>query len=413
MARALVYAAMVLVLDLGLGASASDLQSEQMFEWGFTDTVRRSPPHIQLVNLTAFQTSHSLAACGAMSVFVRPLVQYTPVPPFYMAAFPLGADRTPAISSVGRNSSTLEWTVRFPLGTQLLLALVDGHGVSGGVDVPLYTVTDGTTQCMTQLETSTKSSSSAQLFTLTTTTSFNASLATCGHWPLSIAGGTPPFVITVAAQHSPDVTNITLGRGSFPFELSFTYFPGDSQRIYSYTNLAQPGRQMIAAASDSTGSWALGVPFVHTIGTTDVTCSTASQQSNASSTSTAISSSSGSPTAAASTSTPGLDHAVATAKKIVLAVCIVGILCMIGLVWCMLGRRMRRTSIAAMDSRSGSVSPFVGAGSPISTSRMSSKAAVILVGDPNSPRMPTSRTVAASDLPPPYPVQARRDSWFR
>ncbi|KAJ6476472.1 hypothetical protein C8R47DRAFT_659656 [Mycena vitilis] len=203
----------------------------QVFEWGFTGSQGESTslPSCQKLRLTA----DAVAAPG--------------VPPFYMMALAVGGE--PIMSFIGQNQSNLTWTARHPIGTQLLLGVVDSQGTSGGIDPVMYTITAGaTTQC---------GPPTAADPPFNVTANVTDVLTTCQPWGLTIQGGTPPYQVTFAALNANDVTNATLG-------------PGDS--IYTYINRAAPGTQMIAAISDVNGRWATGSPLVRTQGSANVDC---------------------------------------------------------------------------------------------------------------------------------------------
>ncbi|KAJ7208286.1 hypothetical protein GGX14DRAFT_633919, partial [Mycena pura] len=166
--------------------------------------------------------SRSPPSCGRLTIAVTALTSPA-VPPFYIISFPVGG--TPVTSVIGTNASALEWTVSHPVGTQLLLTVVDSQGISGGIsDSPLFTVVAGeTTQCLPAPDTRSP-------FTVAANSS--GTLATCAPWGLAITGGTPPYNVTVAKAGAADVTNVTLG-------------PTDS--VYTYINRAEPGGVMIGA----------------------------------------------------------------------------------------------------------------------------------------------------------------------
>ncbi|KAJ7495217.1 hypothetical protein FB451DRAFT_363936 [Mycena latifolia] len=206
-------------------------QAGQMFEWGFTG---------------AQAVSTSLPSCRRFPIEADPLTAHG-IPPFYMIAFAVGG--APITSFIGTNESDLTWTVRHPVGTKLLLGVVDSQGNSGGIDTPMYTVTEGgNTQCI-------PTAAAEPAFTITANATDG--LMTCQPWGLTIQGGTPPYNLTLAALNAPDVTNVTLG-------------PNDS--VFTYINRADPDTQMIAAVSDLNGRWATGSPLVRTQGSTDVNC---------------------------------------------------------------------------------------------------------------------------------------------
>ncbi|KAJ7144531.1 hypothetical protein C8R44DRAFT_145122 [Mycena epipterygia] len=214
---------LLMVTMSGVGAQAASL-----FQWGFTG---------------AQSVSTSLLSCRTLPITASP----NGVPPFYMIAFPVGG--APTTSFIGTDENNLKWMVDHPIGTKLFLEVVDSLGNSGGVDVPLYHVTEGaTTQCI-------PAAPAYPAFTISS--NVTDTLNTCQPWGLTILGGTPPYNVTLAALNSTVVTNVTLG-------------PNDS--VFTYINRADPNTQMIASVSDLNGHWATGSPSVHTQGSTDVTC---------------------------------------------------------------------------------------------------------------------------------------------
>ncbi|KAJ6467922.1 hypothetical protein C8R45DRAFT_876409 [Mycena sanguinolenta] len=203
---------------------------EQIFEWGLS-----GPQSV----------SSSLPSCHTFPISVKSLAGHG-VPPFYMMAFAVGG--APITTLIGTNPNNLTWTVEYPIGTQLLLAVVDSLGNSGGVDTPLYTVIEGATQCIPPAV-------ARPPFTIMS--NVTDTLTTCQPWGLAIQGGTPPYNVTLAALNASDVTNATLG----PNDITFTYI-----------NRAEANTQMIASVSDMTGRWATGSPLVRTEGSTNVDC---------------------------------------------------------------------------------------------------------------------------------------------
>ncbi|KAJ7712847.1 hypothetical protein B0H16DRAFT_1623429 [Mycena metata] len=230
----------------------------QTYNWGFTGSF----------------TGSNLAACATVPLGVYSgSQQSTGVPPYYMMAFPVSG--TPMTSLIGTDASALEWTVAFPVGTLLLLGVVDSLGTSGGIDTGVYTVIGGsTTQCIP--------SDSRPAFTITSNLTSGSTLSTCDGWQLSILGGTPPYKVTLAPSNSADVVNVTLG-------------PNDS--VFNYLNQSPPGSQLLAAVSDSTGRWATDGPTVQTSGSNDMTCNGLSSSSGPTTSSSPVSSPSVSPTA--------------------------------------------------------------------------------------------------------------------
>ncbi|KAF8155022.1 hypothetical protein K438DRAFT_1863063 [Mycena galopus ATCC 62051] len=203
----------------------------QIFEWGF---------------LGAQFVSTSLPSCRVLSLEADAR-SANGTPPFFMMAF--AVDGTPSTSFIGTNQSNLTWTVSYPVGTQLVLGVVDSLGHSGGIAPPVYTVTDGaTTQCVPATPPEPGFKISANVTDV---------LETCQPWGLTIEGGTPPYNVTIAQMNSGNITNVTLG----PIDTVFTYI-----------NRMEPGYQLIASASDMNGNWATGSPFVHTQGSSDIDC---------------------------------------------------------------------------------------------------------------------------------------------
>ncbi|KAJ7063855.1 hypothetical protein C8F01DRAFT_36523 [Mycena amicta] len=189
--------------------------AEQTFQWGFTNSV-----------------SNSLPLCGKLPISITPLpnapANATGVPPYYLISFAVGSSSAPMTSLIGTNASVVDWTVRHPVGSQLILEVVDSTGASGGIDVPLYGVIAGTTsQCLPPR-------SSQAPFTVSSLTSNGATLNTCDLWTLFFKGGKPPYTVTIAALNTPDVTNMTLG-------------PMDTK--LEWPNRADPGSQMIGTSA--------------------------------------------------------------------------------------------------------------------------------------------------------------------
>ncbi|KAJ6550261.1 hypothetical protein B0H19DRAFT_910208, partial [Mycena capillaripes] len=189
--------------------------------------------------------STSLPSCQSFPIQSGPL-SAPGVSPFYMIAF--AVDGAPLTTFIGTNSRNLTWKVLHPpeLCTQLLLGVVDSQGTSGGIDAPLYTVTEGTTtECI---------ASPGEESQFTIEANVTDTLTTCQAWGLTISGGTPPYNLTIAALNAPDVSNFTLGHAN----------------LFTYINRVDPGTQMLARLSFltrfSTGQWATGSPLVRTAG---------------------------------------------------------------------------------------------------------------------------------------------------
>ncbi|KAF7361276.1 hypothetical protein MSAN_01160000 [Mycena sanguinolenta] len=193
---------------------------------------------------------HGAALMSAISdpgVAFQSCKRYSRRPPFYMMAIPTGG--APSVTLIGDAEDSLNWTVDQPVGSQLLLQVIDSQGSSGGVPPHLFTVVDGqTTQCIPP-------ASNDPPFTVEA--NVTDTLTTCQPWGIIIKGGVRPYNVTLAAIDSPVVTNVTMG-------------PNDDQ--FTFIDRADPNTQLIAAVSDLNGRWATGTPIVKTQGSSDVSC---------------------------------------------------------------------------------------------------------------------------------------------
>ncbi|KIK81565.1 hypothetical protein PAXRUDRAFT_155821, partial [Paxillus rubicundulus Ve08.2h10] len=118
----------------------------------------------------------------------------TPERAYYLLAFEPGGMATTSL--VGLDASSLHWQVRYPAGSQLLLALVDSLGTSFGVlPTPLTT---------------TQPKISSSVFD---------HLVPCGTWDLSVSGGRAPYTVSIVSLGSG-----TIHKFSVPFgEVGFSY----------------------------------------------------------------------------------------------------------------------------------------------------------------------------------------------
>jgi len=209
-------------------------QTNKIFQWQFSGNA----------------LSSELPSCRQFGITVSPFNPANDthgVPPFYMMALPTGG--TPNVTPIGTDESQLTWTVNQPVGSQLLLQVIDSQGSSGGVPPNLFTVVAGqTTQCIVAASTEPP---------FTVEANVTDTLTTCQPWGIIIKGGVPPYNVTLAAINSPVVTNVTMG-------------PLDDQ--FTFIDRADPNTQLIAAVSDLTGRWATGTPIVKTTGSSDVDC---------------------------------------------------------------------------------------------------------------------------------------------
>ncbi|KAJ6534302.1 hypothetical protein B0H19DRAFT_1383482 [Mycena capillaripes] len=214
----------------------------QTYNWGFTGS----------------QAGSNLAACATIPLGVfSGSQQSTGVPPYYMMAFPVSG--TPMTSLIGTDASALEWTVAFPVGTLLLLGVVDSLGTSGGIDTGVSTVVG------MRLDDTMHSVRLAPSLYNHLESHFRIHAFNCDGWQLSIQGGTPPYKFILAPSNSADVS--------------------------------PPGSQLLAAVSDSTGRWAIDGPTVQTSGSKDITCNGLSSSSGPATSSSPVNSPSVSPAA--------------------------------------------------------------------------------------------------------------------
>ncbi|KAJ7206704.1 hypothetical protein C8J57DRAFT_1541277 [Mycena rebaudengoi] len=239
----------------------------QTYNWDFTSSVRSAG------RLSVQQTGSNLAACATIPLGVFPgSQQSTGVPPYYMMAFPVSG--TPMTSLIGTNASALEWTVAFPVGTLLLLGVVDSLGTSGSIAIGVYTVAarrhNAFRPTRAQPLRSLRISLPDPCFQLATVGSSR------------FREGKPPYKVTLAPSDSADVVNVTLR-------------PNDS--VFNYLNQSPPGSQLLAAVSDSTGRWATDGPTVQTSGSKDTTCNGLSSSSGSATSSSPVNSPSDSPAA--------------------------------------------------------------------------------------------------------------------
>jgi len=209
-------------------------QTNKLFQWQFADSALASV----------------LPTCSALQIVVKSFDPTTNAthgtPPYYMIAFAVGA--TPVTTLIGTDENDLSWTVTQPVGSKLILSVVDANGSAGGIPPQILSVIAGqTTQCVTTPSTT----------AFTVTANVTGDLTTCQPWGLTVKGGVPPYVVTLAQPNSPIVTNVTIPNGLDTF---------------TFIDRADPNGQLIGAISDFTGQWATGTPIVNTKGSSDVSC---------------------------------------------------------------------------------------------------------------------------------------------
>jgi len=201
--------------------------------------------------------STNLQACFELRLVVFPNLKnetagsFSGVPPYYMMAFPEGGQ--PITTLVGENNDTLAWTPTHPVGTKLILQLVDATGNTGGTSGSVFEIVDNPNSSNCNVPPPPKD------FTITSniTQDGRATLETCQPWRLNINGGTPPYKVVLDARNSPVITNITI--------------PGTDNAVV-FINRADPGTVLFASVHDVSGRWATGTQFVSTTGSTNITC---------------------------------------------------------------------------------------------------------------------------------------------
>ncbi|KAL9708826.1 hypothetical protein Ac2012v2_007981 [Leucoagaricus gongylophorus] len=195
--------------------------------------------------------SVNLPSCFNFSLVVFPNPQnatagnYSGTPPYYMMAFPEGGQ--PLTTLVGVSNDTLSWLPQHPVGTRLILQIVDSLGNTGGTGSSIYEVaqTVDFTNCIVPAP--------SQDFRISSNITEGGTLETCRPWRLDIDGGHPPYTVVLDARNSPVMTNITIP---------------STDNAMVYINRATPGTDLFG----DSGRWATGTQYVSTVGSTDVTC---------------------------------------------------------------------------------------------------------------------------------------------
>jgi hypothetical protein len=175
----------------------------------------------------------SIPTCDALPVGIIPANESsTGTPPYYMLAYPL--EGTPRVYTLGADPNKLQWMPDYAPQTQMLLQVVDSHGISGGIEPRPFLSVDGkSTDCVIKDDSGPHSD-----FTLTANlTGPHDDLRTCEFWGLIVKGGTWPYTFSLIAAGSEVVTNVT------------TVTSDQDELIY--VNRADPGRLFLVAASDS------------------------------------------------------------------------------------------------------------------------------------------------------------------
>ncbi|KAJ7590717.1 hypothetical protein C8J56DRAFT_933671 [Mycena floridula] len=304
-------------------------ESVQTFTWAFTDAT----------------ITNALHTCASVAISVTNTATVQGVAPYYMMAFEVGGQSRTTL--LGQNISNLNWVVDHPVGSTLMLSVVDSKGDSGGIPAQVFSILAGESVSCIPTVVNTAFTLSANV---------TDTLSTCQPWGLRISGGKPPFSLVIISEDAPVVTNVTLG-------------PADD--VYTYINRASPNYQLLAAVSDVTGQWADATQGIMTTGSADTTCpglsSSPGQSSQvqqafpssasvASTTSTSTSTSTTTVAAGATSSKTGLIVGASLGSAI-------GLLLVAGAVFCLYRRNNVRASRAFEEKEpkasSTSIQPFM------------------------------------------------------
>lgn len=194
-----------------------------------------------------FERVHNLTVCDGLHISLSSSsVHYNDIgrSPYTLFAFEAGG----VLTATQIHEDGL-WQVKHPAGSQLLLALVDSLGNSGGVLPTVFTVASGSSDCLSALPTS---AIAPMIIT-------NAShIEPCDSWQMSISGGVPPYTIMLASPGAPSLQEFAA--------------PQESNLI-SFTNsgIALRG-PTIAAVRDSSGAFGHTTKFVEVVEASEVSC---------------------------------------------------------------------------------------------------------------------------------------------
>lgn len=194
-----------------------------------------------------FEQVHSLTVCDDLRVSLSSSSgNYNDIgrSPYTLLAFEAGG----ALITTQIHEDGL-WQVKHPAGSQLLLALVDSLGNSGGVLPTVFTVASGSSDCLPALPTS-------AVYPVMITNATH--IEPCDSWQMSISGGLPPYTMMFASPGAPSLQNITA-----PQESSIVSF------INSGIALRGP---TIAVVRDSSGAFGHTTDFVEVVDASGVSC---------------------------------------------------------------------------------------------------------------------------------------------
>jgi hypothetical protein len=194
-----------------------------------------------------FEQVHSLTVCDSLHISLSSLSgNYNNIRryPYTLLAFEVGG----ALIATQVHEDGL-WQVKHPAGSQLLLALVDSLGNSGGVLPTVFTVASGSSDCLPALPTS------AVPPTMITNVTY---LKPCDSWQMSITGGVPPYTIMLASPGAPSLQDFIV--------------PQDSSLVsFINSGIALRG-STIAAVRDSSGVFGHTTKFVEVVDASGVSC---------------------------------------------------------------------------------------------------------------------------------------------
>ncbi|KAG2126038.1 hypothetical protein DEU56DRAFT_557861 [Suillus clintonianus] len=199
-------------------------------------------------------TVDSLTVCDSLYISLSSSLDgYIGQSPYTLFAFEAGG----VLTATQIHEDGL-WQVKHPTGSQLLLALVDSLGNSGGVLPTVFTVASGPSDCLPALPTS--------AFAPMIITSVDQ-IEPCDSWNLSISGGVPPYTIMLASPGAPFLQDFYAPQESSP--VSF---------INSGIALRGP---TIAAVRDSSGVFGHATEFVEVVDASGVSCEVGSRRERA------------------------------------------------------------------------------------------------------------------------------------
>ncbi|KAH8924087.1 hypothetical protein BT69DRAFT_1296656 [Atractiella rhizophila] len=280
----------------------------------------------------AADTSRSFPSCGDVSIDIYPVDNPNPAPraPYYLLIYPIGG--VPEVVTVGQAGTTFHWTANYAAGTQVLLAMADSNGISGGISTAIYSVTSSANQSCLQTN---PSPTSTETVTVPTEPNPPQCEDLSISWTNTQVSG--PYTITIVRTGAAPV-NIT----------------GVTGTSYAWKNTIQTGGQAIIAISNNNNVY-LPTSDLFTSGTGNAACLSGGSQTTSSSGSSptggsgsgngsGIGGGSGSDSKGSSSVGAIAGGVAAGAAVVVLAAG----------VWWFLRRRKNRQSLASLSEKKGS-----------------------------------------------------------